>query len=386
MPKKKKQSRTTSNESYNNNNEKQKGTSSTNQQIHDETTNSSIDEEVRLPPLEELSNTGFKILPIEMSSQKTIFDSNSSDLSTFTSIHYCYFKSHESRNTNNDDKDKHLPPNNTLFISNLPIDSTEAHIKHLFQECGKIDRIIFNEVIKDDEFLTNIVNGSDNNEGENNNGLNENESIQQGKKSKKKKKRKSNMQGGIEKNVIRNFEEGGLRKLLIPDSSAHIVFQNSEGLKKALKMTQKKRIWTIKDVVEIPSLGLSRWLQDYRLHRPGQIKLQEEVDEYMRKFEEAELERHKALEAKLNQPDEDGFIMVTRVGRRSANTDGTITVTAAKPEEIKNLKPKNKELTDFYRFQMRETKRNKLIDLRKKFEEDKEKIAKLKAARRFKPY
>ncbi|CAG8441565.1 2953_t:CDS:2 [Rhizophagus irregularis] len=338
MPKKKKQSRTTNNESYNNNNEKQKETSSTNQQIHDETTNSSINE-VRLPPLEELSNTGFKILPIEISSQKTIFDSNSSDPSTFTSIHYCYFKSHD-----------------TLFISNLPIDSTEAHIKHLFQECGKIDRIIFNEVIKDDEFLTNIVNGSDNNEG------------------------------GIEKNVIRNFEEGGLRKLLIPDSSAHIVFQNSEGLKKALEMTQKKRIWTIKDVVEIPSLGLSRWLQDYRLHRPGQIKLQEEVDEYMRKFEEAELERHKALEAKLNQPDEDGFIMVTRVGRRSANTDGTITVTAAKPEEIKNLKPKNKELTDFYRFQMRETKRNKLIDLRKKFEEDKEKIAKLKAARRFKPY
>ncbi|CAB4480955.1 hypothetical protein RhiirA5_408172 [Rhizophagus irregularis] len=385
MPKKKKQSRTTNNESYNNNNEKQKETSSTNQQIHDETTNSSINE-VRLPPLEELSNTGFKILPIEISSQKTIFDSNSSDPSTFTSIHYCYFKSHESRNTNNDDNDKHLPLNSTLFISNLPIDSTEAHIKHLFQECGKIDRIIFNEVIKDDEFLTNIVNGSDNNEGENNNGLNENESIQQGKKSKKKKKRKPNMQGGIEKNVIRNFEEGGLRKLLIPDSSAHIVFQNSEGLKKALEMTQKKRIWTIKDVVEIPSLGLSRWLQDYRLHRPGQIKLQEEVDEYMRKFEEAELERHKALEAKLNQPDEDGFIMVTRVGRRSANTDGTITVTAAKPEEIKNLKPKNKELTDFYRFQMRETKRNKLIDLRKKFEEDKEKIAKLKAARRFKPY
>jgi len=47
------------------------------------------------------------------------------------------------------------------------------------------------------------------------------------------------MQGGIEKGVIGNYEEGGLRKLLIPDSSAHIVFQNSEGLKKALEMTQK---------------------------------------------------------------------------------------------------------------------------------------------------
>ncbi|GBB91618.1 hypothetical protein RclHR1_00190031 [Rhizophagus clarus] len=379
MAKKKKQT-TTNNKSYNNKNDKQEGTSSTNQQIHNETTNSNISKEVRLLPLEELSNTGFKILPIEMTSQKTVFDSNSSDPSTLTSTHYCYFKSHESRNTSNAN-DNLLPPNNTLFISNLPIDSTEAHIKHLFQECGKIDRIIFNGVIKDDEFLINIVNEDDNNEGENN----ENGSIQQGKKSKKKKKKKSNMQGGIEKSIIEKFKEGELRKLLIPDSSAHIVFQKSEGLKKALEMTQKKRIWTIKDG-EISSLGLSRWLQDYRLRRPEQIILQEEVDEYMRKFEEAELERHKALEAKLNQPDEDGFITVTRVGRRSANTDGTITVTAAKPEEIKNLKPKNKELTDFYRFQMREAKRNKLIDLRKKFEEDKEKIAKLKAARRFKPY
>ena len=42
------------------------------------------------------------------------------------------------------------------------------------------------------------------------------------------------MQGGIEKRVIENYE-GGIRKLLIQDSSAHIVLRNSEGLKKWLK-------------------------------------------------------------------------------------------------------------------------------------------------------
>ncbi|CAI2176959.1 7771_t:CDS:2 [Funneliformis geosporum] len=322
--KKKKQSQTINKES--NNYEQQSSTDP--QQINVESKsilNSSIDKEIQLPPLEELSNTSFKILPIEMSSPNT---------TSFTSIHYCYFKSHESRSNNS--SINILPPDKTLFISNLPIDSTETHIKHLFQECGVIDRIIFNGVVKDDEFLINVINEN------------------------------------------RNF--------LLPDSSAHVIFQKSEGLKNALQMTKKKRIWTIKDE-EIPSLGLSiGWLRDYRLHRPVQIKLQEEVDEYMVKFEEAELERRKTLEEKLNQPDEDGFITVTRVGRRNVNTDGTITVTAAKADEIKNLKPKNKELTDFYRFQMREVKRNKLIDLRKKFEEDKEKIAKLKASRRFKPY
>ncbi|CAG8486881.1 5353_t:CDS:2 [Funneliformis caledonium] len=283
--KKKKQSQTIYKES---NNDEQKSSNDP-QRINESVSilNSSNDEETKLPPLEELSNTSFKILPIEMSSPIT---------TSFTSIHYCYFKSHESRSNNS--SINILPPDKTLFISNLPIDSTEAHIKYLFQDCGVIDRIIFNGVIKDDEFLINAVNEN------------------------------------------RNF--------LVPDSSAHVIFQKSEGLKQALHMTKKKRIWTTKNE-EIPSLGLSRWLRDYRLHRPVQIKLQEAVDEYIVNFEEAELERRKDLEAKLNQPDEDGFITVTRVGRRNVNTD-------------------------------------ELIDLRKKFEEDKEKIAKLKASRRFKPY
>ena len=35
---------------------------------------------------------------------------------------------------------------------------------------------------------------------------------------------------------------------------------------------------------------------------------------------------------------------------------------------------------------MREQKRGQLIELRKKFEEDKKKVAELKAARKFKPF
>ncbi|KAJ3280214.1 Ribosomal RNA-processing protein 7 A, partial [Borealophlyctis nickersoniae] len=95
-----------------------------------------------------------------------------------------------------------------------------------------------------------------------------------------------------------------------------------------------------------------------------------------------------AQERARNVPDEDGFVLVTRArGRRNTNADASgATVTAARPEEVKKLKPKKKELVDFYRFQMRESKRNQLADLRRKFEEDKKKIAALKANRRFKPY
>ena len=41
---------------------------------------------------------------------------------------------------------------------------------------------------------------------------------------------------------------------------------------------------------------------------------------------------------------------------------------------------------NFYRFQIREEKVKKLDVLRKKFEEDKEKIAAMKAQRKFKPF
>lgn len=50
------------------------------------------------------------------------------------------------------------------------------------------------------------------------------------------------------------------------------------------------------------------------------------------------------------------------------------------------MKKNEKELTNFYKFQIREQKQNKLFDLRKKFDEDREKVAQMKAGRKFKPF
>lgn len=47
---------------------------------------------------------------------------------------------------------------------------------------------------------------------------------------------------------------------------------------------------------------------------------------------------------------------------------------------------KAKELKNFYRFQMREERQSKLAELRKKFEEDKQRVARMKANRSFKPF
>lgn len=86
--------------------------------------------------------------------------------------------------------------------------------------------------------------------------------------------------------------------------------------------------------------------------------LQVKVDDYMDKFERSEYETQQAALARHNVMDDDGFTLVTRAGSKGQNSDGVITITAAKAEEVKDLKPKKKELQDFYRFQMREAKRD----------------------------
>lgn len=86
--------------------------------------------------------------------------------------------------------------------------------------------------------------------------------------------------------------------------------------------------------------------------------LQTKVDEYMDKFERSEYEAQQAALARHNVMDEDGFTLVTSAGHKGANSDGVISIKAVKAEEAQHIKPKKKELQDFYRFQMREAKRD----------------------------
>jgi ribosomal RNA-processing protein 7 len=66
-----------------------------------------------------------------------------------------------------------------------------------------------------------------------------------------------------------------------------------------------------------------------------------------------------------------------------------VTVVAISSGQLKQGEEKgkkSKEQVDFYRFQMRQAKRERLADLRRKFMEDKAKIAKMKESRKFRPY
>ena len=104
------------------------------------------------------------------------------------------------------------------------------------------------------------------------------------------------------------------------------------------------------------------------------MKFKEECHWYQQKNEEFE------------EPDEDGWITVAKVDKKKPvkPTDSKL---SEKMKGKKNRRNKKKlELQNFYSHQVKEEKVNKIQMLRKKFEEDKLKIAKMKADRKFRPF
>lgn len=88
----------------------------------------------------------------------------------------------------------------------------------------------------------------------------------------------------------------------------------------------------------------------------------------MTAFAAQEASRAKLQARQRQEPDEDGFVMVTRGGRK-----GPARLDVAQ-EQADRQKKRQKGLEDFYRFQTREKNKAKAGELVRKFEEDKEKV------------
>jgi ribosomal RNA-processing protein 7 len=119
--------------------------------------------------------------------------------------------------------------------------------------------------------------------------------------------------------------------------------------------------------------------------------LLEECNAVMESFEDMEERDRLARQAAKNEPDEDGFVAVTysaqKLGSKRDLEEG-ITTTNNRRGSKRRRKKKvgGTELTDFYRFQQRETRKKDLQDLRKRFEEDLVKIKRMKEERQYRPF
>lgn len=426
------------------------------------------------------SIAGFHILPLSIPSSSS---------SSSPTQHYLYLRPHEVTSA----KDT-LPKGRTLFLVNLPVDTTEGHLRSLFEKAGRVEEVRFRrrrggsgmreqelEGLADEE-------GSDDEEGaQDGMTLDEAAAAQpatSAAEAKRAKYKKSKKPAGPQAPALHSLPPLDPRKeaaFLETGSSAHVVFLEETSVKRALALSAegKPRKWVDPQVQLLRSAqkesqangdededangarrkprpstareaklasaaakppaptGLAYFLQSYDSHHPPLAEVKRHADSVVKRYTffrshpQLDPERRASaggLGARVGEGgikiasygpggeplDEDGFTIVLPGGKYGKSLGAGAPGTAAPGAEQSTssvrfarqsqmdtaalaLKARKQEqasegLEDFYRFQNRERRKEKLAEMRRQFEEDREKVEEMKkkggagGGRRFKPY
>lgn len=115
--------------------------------------------------------------------------------------------------------------------------------------------------------------------------------------------------------------------------------------------------------------------------------LMKEVNNFMAVYNDAEEREKQTRRSRVGLVDEDGFTLVVN---HTKGSKGSIAAqenaTQQKLKDEMNKRNKKKQMSDFYRFQIREQKKKATNDILKNYNDDKAKILELREKRRFKPY
>jgi len=234
---------------------------------------------------------------------------------------YIYFKQHNGKVEDPSEAEK------TLFATNFTYDSTDDDVKQIFEQFGEVQKVYFSCFTHPDSEEETIFNKAE-----------------------------------LEK---KHFPAAGF---------ARVVFRDANSLKQALNASLDE----VQDVWENGRLrGMDKWLEEYRNKQIDPIQLRKQVDMYMAEYDKRESDKKKRLESMRNMPDEEGWITIPKKKSKLSTQQIQVTPSAASAA-VGIVDNKDKILNDFYRFQKHENKREALAELRRKFEEDKKRIAKLK--------
>ncbi|EPB77225.1 ribosomal RNA-processing protein 7-like family protein [Ancylostoma ceylanicum] len=161
-------------------------------------------------------------------------------------------------------------------------------------------------------------------------------------------------------------------------------FEDPKGVHIALSKCQDVGPYKACDFAdpEIPSV-LQNSVALYRRLFPSPEDIQKSAAAFIEKQDEEVQEAKRAAKRKFTEPDEEGWITVTKAAKRVGKA------MKVKKDEIPLMgglnKKKNHVDLAFYSFDKKNTKTKKLNELREKFMQDKKRIALLKNARKFNP-
>lgn len=248
--------------------------------------------------------------------------------------HKLYVKEHKVR----DEKSSHRPLDRTLFVLNVPPYCSEGVVKQLFSQFGNV-----NSVELKDEPGT------------------------------------SQQSGPKLSRFFKPAEKQGFKV-------GYIVFEKSSSIK-AAKSHPPDQPLVVSTEDHPVKTGVQKWIQQYKDTFIQPDQLQKIVNSFMEDYDKRKEkeEEQKKKEAEQQQEDEEGWVKVTKGNKATKarpHSEAANRRTLAK--EMK--KKKRKELMNFYTWQHRNTQKEHIAELRKKFEEDKQRIALLRAQRKFKPY
>jgi ribosomal RNA-processing protein 7 len=297
--------------------------------------------------------------------------------------HYIYVKPHApSIPTATDER--------SLFIANIPIDATESNIRALFVDQlggAMVERVEFDSPIPAQPLHKRWKTDKPGKE----------QTEQRG------KKRKRNEEALVAEGVVEDEDSalpriwpGELRR---SGSGAVVVFVDKKSARGAFKeiyraIKEGKTIyWKSGDAALgaerrsfISPLHLATAIltrpPGYRQHNaltyPTATSLQTSLNAYLTQFNALETLRNKHRKTARSVPDEEGFVTVTRGGRAGP---ARIEDAEKKKEELEARKKRNAVKDDFYRFQNREKRKEAEMGLRRKFEEDRKRVERMREGR-----
>jgi ribosomal RNA-processing protein 7 len=271
--------------------------------------------------------------------------------------HYLYIRPHEPRIPDPDST-------RSLFIVNIPIDTTEAHIRHLFGtqlSAGRVERVQFEDVPTKKRTVATSTETN---------------------LSKKKRKRVTADDFEQHLDAI-SLPSTWDRKLQKSGAHAIVIFADKPSMESSLKASTKasKRGTTIVwaenlPADRVPALGLTRYVTHERKQYPERGTLLRAVNDFMTTYSAVSEARRREDHKRFAVPDEDGFVTVQHGPKLNS---------VAREDELRELvereKKKNEGLEDFYRFQSREKRKERQNRLLRRFDEDKKKLADIKARR-----
>ncbi|TQS39140.1 hypothetical protein Golomagni_00339 [Golovinomyces magnicellulatus] len=282
-------------------------------------------------------------------------------------LHTIYLRPHQSKIPDIDDS-------RSLFLVNVPIDSTASHFRAIISSLigpGRFESISFGN-----EFKIKSTN------------LQKHPSSSEISTSKKRKRIADIEQPFHDHDLPETWD----RKLCKSGSSAIVLLVDENCVKKTLKTIRKLHkhkkstnwpIWGdgITSSSSVPLLGSARYLSHHKLCFPDPNQLQAIIDAFMVDFSALEKDRHDSEKKLRNIPDADGFVTVTRGGRTGPARIQVVEEKMALLEEREEKKRDEMRKAGFYRFQGRERRKAEAEELVRRFEEDKKKMQELRERR-----